>query len=276
MIGLRIGPSVAPRIGAAIGISADPIAAGGSNPMAGVTRDATSGLYFPATPAEWITTLAAASISSGSPSLTWNLQEASGSLTDAYGSFPGSIVGTVTYQSAISGQTRKGIATADGTAGIIENLAVGLPDLSTTSVLGLVCVYSAAAPSTNRTILQLGPTFSTRASMEWPGTAVHMAVAAGNTANGATNPTGGLRLIAIRSNKTAGTVVGFNNADKITPTFSAPAGKGFILGGDNSQTWLPGTDIYSYAAMFSGAAAEMSDAALKRLYRALGYTVAWT
>lgn len=246
--------------------------------MASVSRDAASGIYCPANAAEWATTLSVAGILSGGPSLLWALQEAAGNVADSIGAFTGTASGTLVYQSAVAGWTRKGILTTTGVAGLIQSVAAGLPDLSTSNFLALTYVKFGANPATTRSVLQMGPTFATRGAVEHPATDVLRVFDTTNqSATGVVSPASLAKPLVLRVNRTATLVTGFSDVEKLSPTWDATlAGKGLSLGGDNVQTWFPGADSFMYLVGFFNAAAQLTDAQVKTLLQTLGWTVTWS
>src|ERR1044072_8995183 len=80
--------------------------------MSGVSRDATSGKYVPASADEWTQTRAAAGILSGNPSSLW-LCQTNGSVDDAIGAVTLSESGVVSYQQSVTGWAGQGVRDAD-------------------------------------------------------------------------------------------------------------------------------------------------------------------
>lgn len=247
--------------------------------LAGVTRDATSGIYCPANATEWASVLAVAGITSGGPSALWLMQEASGNPADFIGSFTLTASGTLLYQQAVTGWTRKGIQTTAGVGGIMQSAAAGLPDIATQSCLLLGYVGCAAIVGTTRTLMQMGTIFAACATAQ-------LAVGAPNrraryeldpnTTTGADDASTAVRPYAIKVDRTGSVGALYTDLEKLAPALAAnPAGKTVLFGGDNAQTNFPDICQYVYgAALFLGAA-EISDANMRLLYQTLGWTVSW-
>lgn len=274
MIGLRCGIAAGVRCGIAAGISADPFGApvaGSSIP--GVTRDAASGWYFPATAAEWTAFMAAAGLATGNPTTTHNCQEASGNLADSVDS----VILTQTgaghlYQQSVAGFTRKAIATVDGTVGQKWINSTTAPDPALVSTIWLAVVrFPAGAPVAARDIMANAATLDCRIAASTG----RIQIANSGTVTGTANPLGGVHLIALQHNITAAAFTGFTDQEKIAGVFATnTTNPMFVLGG---QTIAAGDLGYLYEAEFAGAAAELSSAQMKTLVQTLtGITVPWT
>lgn len=245
-----------------------------TDPLAGVAKDA-SGIFCPANAAQWASILAVAGIGSGNPSLLWLLQEASGNAADSIGSFTGTASGTLTYQSSSTGWSRKGIKTSAGVAGTIANTAAGLPDVSTTSIMSLIYADLPGALGTTRTLKQLGTTFGNDITMQINNTPRLISIAGANSVTGTSNPGSAVRPLVLRSDRTNSRINGYSDQEKMTPAGLGGTGKNVLLGGDNTQTFFPDAVNYLYCAVFTGAAAELTDAQVKTLLQTLGWSIAW-
>ena len=239
--------------------------------MAGVSRDASSGVYAPATAAEWQTAFAAAGISGGTPSNLWLLQEASGDLADSVGD--GTLTNaSMSYQQSVSGWTRKAMTSPDLDAPYMMFNATGssMPDLSAESGLLLTYAGITAAPAADRCVLLLGG--SNSRGIVTSGLAPKMNNGT-NTATGAANVGTAVRPWVLRHNVTASTSSVFTNQEKVAPTFAASAGgkKVFFNGAVETAAGAQ----FLYAACFKGSSAELSDAQLRTLLQRLGWSVAW-
>lgn len=269
MIGVRAGLRVGVRCGVACGVSEDAIAL--TPGLAGVTRDATSGIYCPANTTEWATVLSAAGITSGGPSALHLMQDASGNPADAIGAFPLTASGTgITYAQPITGWSRLGITFNDGGTGAFTSTDAALPDISTTSLLVLGYLKTSVSAA-NRSVAGLG---TTRVEAILQSTGAPRLLSGANSAVGTGNTVGQVRPWAIRHNKTASTDVLFTDQEKVTPTFSALTTGKQIQVGQGSTTHGPVQ--HAYIVWFFGAAAELTDAQLKTLLQTLGWTIAWT
>lgn len=272
MIGARIGARIGTVFGARIGVGVDELGPG-VDPMAGVTRDATSGIYIPQTAGEWTTTLTAAGIASGGPAALWKFQDASGNPADSIGSFTLTATGTPSYQQAVAGWTSLSITFPDGATGALTTTAAGLPDISTTSILVLVYVrMPATAPAGTRNVVTVGTVAATRTAAEILNTPTLRAFTNANTAVGS-NPVGAVRPVVVQVNRTGSITAVYTDQDKLLPTFSAgTTGKAVVFGGSSNASAAQG---YVYATMFSGAAADLSAGQVKTLLQILGWAIPW-
>jgi hypothetical protein len=158
MIGIRAGLRAGAGLGLAAGLSGD---AGIANPLTGVSRDATSNIYMPATVAQWNTLLGVAG-TSGAPFAIGLCQEASGNLATV-GGFTFTASGTgLTYQNAVAGWSALAVGSTDAGTGKFANADVGLPDLLTTSCAVLSLTNITTTPGTFRNLHTMGTTTQTR------------------------------------------------------------------------------------------------------------------
>lgn len=248
---------------AASGSQATPAPA---SPMAGVTRDATSGIYCPANAAEWSTVMAAAGISSGGPSLLYLLQEASSNVADSIGAFTGTVT-AASYQQPVTGWSRKAITGIDGGAGLIDNLSASLPDPSTTSMLMLSYAIVSAAPAAIRNVQSLATT--NLATSRVNTTPCAQGVSGASVVTGTSNPTGAVRPWVLEYDKTNSAVTVYTDQEKLSPTFTAASGQRHRLHLDFAGGFL-------YHVAFFGPAAELTDAQVKTLLQTLGWAIPWS
>jgi hypothetical protein len=261
------------RVGARSGLRAglDP---SDGDPMSGVSRDASSNVYCPATAGEWATTLSAAGLSAGNPIALHLLQEASGNAADAIGTFTLTASGTlVAYQQAIAGWTRKAITTTAGGTGKLQNVDVGLPDIATTSMLVLGYARTTTI-GTTRDVIGAGAAATRLASQAVATTGQARGISNGTLATGTIDSGGVVRPWVSQIDRTASTTALYTDAEKIVPAFGATAaGQSITLGNFSAGA---GTVAYLYLAVFAGAAAERSPAQIKTLLTTLGWSVLWT
>lgn len=239
-----------------------------------VTKDATAGIRFPNDATEWSDFRTINSLAAASPTLLWRCQEASGNLAET-------ITGTVAlapagtglgYQAAITGYTRVGFSTTDNGTGDFSSTNAALPDPSTTSKL-VFALISIGAVSALRSTMKLAST--NRVATEVSATAKLQCISGANSAAGTNNPTNGVRPIVTRHNVTGLVDASYSHNDKVVPTYSGlSTGKLTELGGNATRASIAG--VYGYACEWDGAGAEMSDAALKAMEQAMGFTITWT
>lgn len=259
------------RSGLRVGLRSELNPGGVVDPMAGVTKDGSSNIYCPANASEWTTAMAAAGLATGNPSSVWNCQEASGNLTDAIGSIALTVTGSPTFQQAISGWARKGITYPLSTTARHTNSTTA-PSAGSTSLLMLLYALPPSADvGLTRSLCQVGTTAELRCNTSSP---TRMTVVNGATTAGAGAFLGtSVRPILLRYNRTATTVTGFSDIEKIVGTYAAATGPivGFPSNGAQSMGFSA-----LYAALFDGAAAELTDAQVKTLLTQLGWSIPWS
>lgn len=223
-----------------------------------VDQDAASSKYLPSSSAQWSEQLTGSGIAN--PANLYLLQEASGNATDAIGGKTLTASGTLTYQQAVSGWTRKAIVTTRGTAGKLVNNTFANVNASSFTLMLVALVDTTGAGSTvARTIARMGTTFDGDACLESNATP-RLQVGRGGTSSrvaGSTNPTGAVHVYFLRVDDTANTVDAFLNATKIVGGAQGCSGTELCFGGDNVQTWYPNDTAYLYAAAWTSA---LSDA----------------
>lgn len=265
-----VGTKVGARVGPVVGLDF-----GGGNPLASVTKDATSGIFTPASASEWSAFISAKGLSIAVPDAIWLLQEASGNPTDSgsSGLFGLTASGTgLAYQQAVAGWSRKAITFTDGGTGLLKSTSASLPDISTTSQFTVLLANITATPAAVRNIITQGTT--TKASINVTITPRARAVSGANISDGTTSPTGAVRPWGLRTNRTAGSTTGFTDVEKLVPTFSTSlTGKTVGIGSNGSSS--PAMAVL-YGWQWNGANAEISDANFKALLQALGLTIGWT
>lgn len=255
------------RSGVRSGLNAD------SGAMSAVSRDATSNVYAPETIPEWTAALGVAGIATGTPSNLYLLQEASGNAADAIGSKTLTAAGTLSYQQSVSGWSRKSIRTATGVAGTLKNTTFG--NVNATSHLLLLYALNGTVAST-RTVARMGDVFDDDATIEVTSTPrVQVGEGDASRSVGTASPVGAVRPYVLRINDTSNLVDAFTDQEKIVGGAQACNGTELCIGGDNGQTWMPNDCDYLYCAVFSGAAAELSDDDVRSLLQTLGWTVLW-
>lgn len=260
------------KIGLSLGLQISPVEAAASNPMAGVSQDATSLIYVPDTAAEWTIAMAAAGLATGNPSHLYRCQEASGNLADSIGSATEVASGALSYQQSVAGWTRKGVKTnADPNAFFLGTTAASF---SSSSGLVLQLFKVGSNPGAARILNCLGSTFYESAGVV-PGPKLRaLSNAAG--ANGSVNCSGVIPVVT-KLDVTNSAMKVYSQSEKISTTYTAQSAvNGSILyllgdGGGQASDWTQ-----MYCAVFRGSAAELSDAQIKTLLQTLGWTVAWS
>lgn len=231
--------------------------------------DATSGIAVPASAAEWTAFIASKGLSVSVPDALWLMQEASGNAADSIGSFTLTAGGTgLAYQQAVSGWSRKAITFTDGGTGQLKSTSASLPDISTTSQLTLVIALVSTIGGTRNFVTQ----GTTKSALNLTNAAPRVRVASSsNSTDGALDPTVGVKPFVLGTNRTAGSTTGYTDVEKLSPTFStAVTGKTACIGANSANG--PGAAVL-YACEWHAAKAELTDANVKALLQALGFTV---
>lgn len=261
---MRTGISFGLRLGVGAEIRA-------GDPLAGVTRDATSGKYYPASAAEWAIVLSVAGITSGGPHSVWLCQEASGSLVDVVNGVNMAQSGTGhLYQQSLTGHTRKAVKTVDGTVGQkwINSTTAANPNTTDTLELG-VFEFPGVAPAAVRDVLAIASASDIRLSTTGKVRAVF-----GATNDLATSALGLVMPVVMQVNNTGASSCAFTDRDKLIDTYALPAsGTVIAVGGHTAAAASVGC---TYLAQFRGAAARWTTAQTKAVLQTLGWTVLWT
>jgi hypothetical protein len=244
-----------------------------TNVIAGVTRDASSGIYCPASSTEWTTFLAAAGDAAGGPACIWGFQDASLQIVDATGlATLGSVNGSPTFQSPVTGWTRTSLRFTEATAGqrAFNNATAPNPNTTSTFVL-MIAEFPAVAPGGTRGVVTKVTAGGGHVDLAATG---KLSLVDGATTAAANSILGGARLLAYQTDLTHSASVLYTESEKVTGTFAAP-GSGNVIG---FAGLFPGTApgiAILYAVEFSGAAAERSTAQVRNLIQFLGFNPLW-
>lgn len=273
MIGLRIGP--AESLAASSAIGTDPLVPTSSG-YAGVSRDATSGIYVPASSTEWTTFIAAAGLSISVPDSLWLCQEASGNLADSIGALSLTAGGTPGYQASVTGWTRKAVTSADGSTSAFLRAAASGPNPSTTSSLWVWLVEYASTPAANRVVFGLATTSTAECYASILSTNVPRIRVAGVNTNGAAAASGaGVKPWAIILDRAGSRANLYTPNEAVTGTYSGAltdSAKGY---GDLVTTTAGASVVYGF--MMSGAKAEAAtNGVIKACLQAMGFTIPWS
>ena len=232
-----------------------------------VTRDATSGIYLPSSSTEWTDFRSYFSLSAPAPDSLWLLQEASGNPADSIGAFTLTANGTVTYQQTLSGYTRKGVGTTDNVNSRFGNQDVSLPTGGAASQTVLFIANVPSAPAGNRSLYD----GQTGCTIRINSTPRAVAISGANTATGTVSPVGTTRPYVYRENFTAGTSTVMTDQEKLSPTHGTISGRNLRLGSTASTA----SAVFGYACAWYNANAEISDADIKALLQAMGFSISW-
>lgn len=245
-----------------------------ANPMLGVSQDATSLKYVPATAGEWTQTRGVAGLATN-PTDWWLCQEAAGNLASSgAGALTLTANGAPLYQQAAAGWTRKAVGFTN-VANQRFTAAVGAgPNPAATSVLFLWYMSITAAPGAQVVMANISDGATNyRVMAQVVGNTKVQNACAGVVVNGATDATTvGIQPLVIQYDRTNSVANVYTLNDKIVGTYSAAVVDGRKgIGGATSPT---GQCVYG--ALWSGAAAEITAAQIKTLLITLGWGITWT
>ena len=233
-----------------------------------VSKDATAGIYFPASSTEWSNFIARKGLAIGVPDAAWLFQDASGNPADAIGSFTLTASGTgLAYQQAVTGYSRKAITFTSGSTGAFTTTSASLPDLSAASILTMFVANVTLPASSKQLMIEGGAgTANTLLVNVTTGT---LGLTAGSTTNGTENITTGVKPITMQHNRAGSVDTASSPASLISMSLNASAsGKRVIFGAGSN----PAMAILA-AFEWHGAKAEVGDATVKALEQAMGFTI---
>jgi hypothetical protein len=257
--------SKSPVDGPPIDVPSDP------PPNAKWAIDATSGKSVPGTSVEWLAFIADKQLGITAPDGLWLMQEASGTLQDSIGMVHLASIGSVAaqYQQTIAGWTRRAVKSVDGSDVSFSNTTDALPVVSNTSMTVLMYYATTTNPQGKRSILVAG-CCAGYATVSIDG-ARHFGLQVNTSGNATGTLDHGSEVIplVLKLDKTSSRQVIITNRETITPPYTQLGSfKGLFLaaanGGAPEGRWL-------YMAAWYGANAEMSDASISALIKALGW-----
>lgn len=240
-----------------------------------VTKDATAGLYLPASATE-ATALAACKSLTFAPISIWNLQDASIGAADANGNHALASVGTVSFAQTSAAFTRKVMTWTAGINGLRFASSSTDLDPSAHSIL-LMLLVDPTAGATRSIICGSDSAAGTelRFSLNSGGTlpVVKDLAAAINGASDMTTGTN-YHLCTLQFDRTNGKVVIYNNTEKVTGTYGAGVVAG-NLGFGNSVVNACAASA-AWACAIQGSGAEITSTQLKAIYQGIGISPGWS
>lgn len=240
--------------------------------------DGGSGIAVPANSAEWTSLLASAGLSGKSvPSSLHLLQEASGNAADSIGSLTLTAVTSPLYSQAASGWTRLGVGFNEGTN---QRFVGTAGDASTTSCLALGYIaLGAGVDATVRGVFAHGASvsdsgisalLSTSNRLRLRGVAGLVDTAVGSSYGSTVFP------FVYRTDHPASVRRLYTDDEKVSATYgTGTSATNFGLGALMSGTSAEFTAVY-LATWFGSAAEGWTDAEIKSLLQALGWTIPWS
>lgn len=240
--------------------------------------DAASGKGFPANATEWTSLLASAGLSAkANPSSLHLLQEASGNAADSIGSLTLTAVTSPLYSQAVSGMTRVGVGFNEGTN---QRFVGTAGDASTTSCLALgVISLGAGVDATVRGVFAYGASVSDSgiAALLSTSNRLRLRGVAGLIDTAVGSSYGATAFPFVYRTDHANTIRRlYTDDEKVSATYGAgTSATNFGLGALMSGTSANFTAVY-LATWFGAAAEGWTDADVKALLQALGWTIPWS
>jgi hypothetical protein len=239
------------------------------------TVDATSGIGTPLTEAEAEAVLSASAVAAPNVTSLWRFgSPASGNVPDVVGARTLTASGTWAYQQAVTGWAIQSMRSTAGTAARALNTTFGNVNANS-YVVFLLAAHLSSITST-RTLWRFGNTFDDDACVEYTSSGsnrIQVGEGDGTRTSGTNDPTGAARWHVLRIDDTANTVDLFDDQEKIVGGSQACNGTELCFGGDNNQTWFPGSTDYMLAFVHAGT---MTNAEIKAALTQLGHSPAWT
>ena len=242
----------------------------GGGGMSGVTKDAASGFYLPATLTEWSSALTVANVSRGAPSHLWIPGSvSSGAIPDVIGGKSLAPSGSPLYQQPVSGWSSTCVK-ANGTAANQFFNNATMEQTLTSSVLACA-VVTFNQSAINRQQLFHGAADGN--SFEAPaGTAKMRLRNGGGSANSTLDHAGSaVRLYWLRHDITNLINTLTSTIEKLSITYATITGTTFQLQVGISTDTAAST-AFIHVTEWVGAAAEWTDAELKAVSQTLGWT----
>lgn len=230
-----------------------------------VSADATSGKLVPASAAEWVAFNALNGISLLAPTNLYLCQEASGNPADSIGVATLTATG-VTYAKAISGWSRTALSGTGSANATLTNASFNNSATSSFMVL-MYLQFDAATVGTRSLFAQGNPL------LQIPDTKIRLREG-GSLASTVNAHNGAVHPIVVAFNITASTIKLYSDLEKLAITYSASTGSSITF--NPSTTADPGVSDILYVAAWTGAAAETTDAEIKKLITGLGYSPSWS
>jgi hypothetical protein len=246
---------------------------GGPTPSAaGVTWevDPTALVAFPKNGTEYGAFRAANSLAVATPNSLWTFQEASGNILDKIGALNLVAGGTPNYSQAVAGYSRVAVGFDDASSDKAVAASGSGPNPTTTSQTWLYFALMPATPGTTRAFVGINQAFTAARC-----TALHLTTSGGmrlnvvtNNTDDATNHSSQVIAVAVKYDRTNSVAALYTNKVKIIGTYSASVTDG-DKGVGSAAGGMSGCQIL-WGCMWSGSAAEISDANMKALLTAHG------
>jgi len=233
--------------------------------------DTLSGKATPQSTTEWGDLIAARGLAVAVPDGLWLMQEPSGPLVDSIGSVSLAPYGAPMYRAPVTGWSRQGVKTLDGSgAGFYDTTASSLPDVGTASMTVLMYYATETPPLFTRgvSISGSGVPSSLAALTIEPSSRLKLTVGS-NSATGTIDHGTGVIPVVVKLDRSASVQQVITNRETITPTYTPlQSSRGIFLGTGAGPApdgrWL-------YMAAWYGPNAEISASDAAMLLTALGW-----
>lgn len=251
----------------------------GPPPIPGVTLDAASGKYYPASAAEFTLFNAANSgvtnfPTSFTPTELWNCQDTSpNNLAGAIAALALTVAGTPAYRQSTAGMTRLSV---NITATTVQAFTIGIGggfDLSANSVTWFGDVATTGTPGGNRNVLTLSNDATGMRIDHNTANKLILTVGGGTFTSVATYTLAGFYPLVLVYNKTASTVTLYTNQEILVGTFitlvDGIKGIGAVQGNGDP------TSKFTWLGAVSGATAEITTNNVRAWLQSRGWTIPW-
>lgn len=241
------------------------------------TIDATSGKACPASAGEWSAFIAANNLSIAVPNHLWLCQESSGDLSDSIGTLTLIANANPLYRQTVSGWSRLAVG-FDGTVNQCFYAApANGPNIATQSVCWL-CIVLLETPPGNQSFIALSDSASglRTTAVSFPASRVRFTYSGVGSKDGLFNPMGAVRPYAVMHDITGERARLFTDQEVIVPTFQPNRTNGNKGIGGFSGIGAASGSRFLYGCAWSGTNAEITDADMKSLLEAMGWTIPWS
>lgn len=237
-----------------------------------VVTDPTSNKGVPLSQAEWNDVFTVAGVGAKTVHSSWGFQDASGNIAATVGTAL-TVTGTLDYRQAVAGWTRLS-ANFTETAAERAGWAAGVgPNPASVSTLWIAYIDLTLTPAASRNFLGCSVTGAPASTLVLTNTPRFRVTTNGVSGTGTVDPvTGGVRPFVILNDRTGSRSLGYSDQEKLSTTYAAlgDGHKGFNTTGTGAQMSV------LWGAHFESAHAEWSDAEVKAILQALGWTIPWS
>lgn len=244
--------------------------------------DATSNAKIPVTLGEWTTLLTGTGLSN--PIAAWNFQDSASFISPVVGLAKDALgVGTLSYRQTATGWTRKGVTTTNNSANGVSGSSLPTDMVTKSCMMLLVTQLGGPDPAGGAFgLMHLGASAQASVAVIGSGTKnlrVYHRFGTTVSVDGTVDYTGTNVLVTVlQYNLTASQITLHTSQEVLKPTWSGTGAGGGNIAFYAISGFLnaPGGTPLMYAALWDGAAAEMSDADVQTLIGKVSNTVITT